>query len=176
MTNLFRNKKVVIPAIIGLASIALVLTSLSPILAIAESSTNASMPQITGSVNVVDTMKNFIKENRKISLSEAASTAESQVTNGAAIGGHVGIEQGYLVYNFFVVDTESETGYNIVVDAGDGKVLYKSDGISLKEMGKSFGFGPFGHGSFGKHGFGEKWMMPHQGDMDTAEPQSSETQ
>jgi len=181
MTNPLKNKKVVIPAIIGLASI-LVLTSLSPILAIDGSSTNASqMPQIAGSVNVADTMKTFIKEHRTISLSVAASTAESQVTNGAAIGGHVGIVQGYLVYNFFVVDTENETGYNIVVDAGDGKVLYKSDGIALKEMGKSFGFGSFGHGSFGhesfgKHGFGGKWMMPHQGYMDKTDSESTEPQ
>lgn len=177
MTNLLKNKKVIIPAIIGLASLAVVLTALSPIIAIAESPTNASqMPQITGSVNVVETMKTFIKEHRTISLSVAASTAESQVTNGAAIGGHVGIVQGYLVYNFFVVDTENETGYNIVVDAGDGKVLYKSDGMDLKDMGKSFGFGPFGHGPFGKHGFGGGWMTPHQGYMDKSGSESSDTQ
>ena len=183
MTNTLKNKKVIIPAIIGLASLAVVLTVFSPILAIAaESSTNASqMPQITGSVNVAETMKNFIKEHRTTSFSVAASTAEHEVTNGVAIGGHIGIVQGYLAYNFFVVDTENETGYKIVVDAGDGKVLYKSDGMSLKDMGKSFGFGPFGHGSFGhdsigKHGSDGEWMMPHQGDMDKPDSQSPGTQ
>ena len=116
MTNTLKNKKIVIPAVIGLASLAVVLTVFSPILAIAESPTNASQtPQITGSVNVAETMKTFIKEHRTISLSVAASTAENQVTNGTAIGGHVGISQGYLVYNFFVVDTENETGYKIMM-------------------------------------------------------------
>lgn len=182
MTNTLKNKKVVIPAIIGLASLAVVLTVFSPVLAIAaESSKNATqMPQITGSVNVAETMKNFIKEHRTTSFSVAASTAENQVTNGVAIGGHIGIVQGYLAYTFFVVDTENETGYTIMIDAGDGKVLYKSDGRSLKDMGKSFGFGPFGHGSFGhdsfgKHRLGGEWMMPHQGDIDNPDSQSSET-
>ena len=177
MTNILKNKKVVIPAIIGLASLATVLTVFGPILAIAESSTNASqIPEIAGSVNVAETMKSFIKEHRTTSLSEAASTAEHEVTNGAAIGGHIGIVQGYLVYNFFVVDTENETGYTIMIDAGDGKVLYKPDGMDLKDMGKSFGFGPFGHGPSGKHGFGGGWMMPHQGFMDRADSESPGTQ
>ena len=177
MTNTLKNRKVVIPAIIGLASLAVVLTVFGPILAKAESSTNASqIPVITGSVNVADTMKTFIKEHRIVSLSAAATTAESQVTNGAAIDGHVGIVQGYLVYNFFVVDTENETGYKIVVDAGNGKVLYKSDGMDLKDMGKSFGFGPFGHDPSGKHGFGGGWMMQHQGFMDRCNSESSGTQ
>ena len=177
MTNTLKNKKVVIPAIIGLASLAAVLTVFGPILAIAESSTNASqIPEIAGSVNVAETMKSFIKEHRTTSLSEAASTAEHEVTNGAAIGGHIGIVQGYLAYTFFVVDTENETGYAIMIDAGDGKVLYKSDGMDLKDMGKSFGFGPFGHGPSGKHGFGGGWMMPHQGFMDRADSESPGTQ
>lgn len=176
MTNTLKNKKVVIPAIIGTASLAVVLTVLSPILAIAESTNASQMPQITGSVNVAETMKSFIKEHRTISLSEAASTAEHEVTNGAAIGGHIGIVQGYLAYTFFVVDTENETGYTIMIDAGDGKILYKSDGKSLKEIHKSFGFGPSGHHSFGKHGFGGGWMMLHQGYMNKTDSQSWGTQ
>ena len=177
MTNTLKNKKIVIPAVIGLASLAVVLTVFSPILAIAESPTNASQtPQITGSVNVAETMKTFIKEHRTISLSVAASTAENQVTNGTAIGGHVGISQGYLVYNFFVVDTENGTGYKIMIDAGDGKVLYKSDGMDMKDMGKSFGFGQFGHDSFGEHGFGGACMRSHQGFMDKTGSESSGTQ
>ena len=187
MTNLLKNKKVVISAIIGLASLAVVLTVFSPILAIAESSTNASqMPQITGSVNVEQAMKEYIKDHQTTSFSEAASIAEKQVTNGAVVGGHIGIIQGYLVYNFFVIDTENDTGYSIMIDAGDGKILKKSDGNDLKEFGKSFGFGPFGHDSFDhdsfghrqcdKHGFGGGWMMQHQGYMNKTDSESSDTQ
>jgi len=113
---------------------------------------------------VKDEMKNFIKNNQKTTFSDAASTAAKQVTNGSVIGGHVGIEQGFLVYTFFVVDTESNTSYVVTVDAGNGSVLYKSEG---KQMGDGFGPGFFGHGGFGherfsnanmwhSHGFGKK--------------------
>ena len=47
----------------------------------------------------------------------------------------------------------------IDVDAGNGTVLHKSDGMPMKEMGK------FGQGGFG-HGFGK--MMPHKWSDKTA--------
>ena len=45
-----------------------------------------------------------------------------------------------------------------MIDAGNGTILHKSDGVSMKDMGK-FGHGAFGHG-FGGHGFGGKMMSP----------------
>lgn len=166
----FKSKKVLLPAIAAIALLAIAVGTSSPIAAIADSK---EMPQIIGSVNVKETMKNYIKENRGVSFSEAATTAEGQVTNGSAMGGHMGIVQGYLVYTFFVVDTESETGYKVIVDAGDGKVLDKSDGISLQEM-RGFGPGPFGHGMSG-HGFshfGKKMMHQDWSETDSEIPQS----
>jgi uncharacterized membrane protein YkoI len=166
------NPKVIIPGIFGIALLAVVLTMFSPILAISESSTSDSskdqkMPEITGSVNVKDTIKNYINANQKISFSVAASTVEKQVENGSVVGGHVGIEQGYLVYTFCVIDTKSDTSYNIIIDAGNGKVLNKSEGMSFKS------FGHFGHsmpfGSHGMKGFGEhgKMMSPQGFDEPT---------
>lgn len=180
MTNRFKNKKTVIPAIIGIGFLAIVLTALSPIFAETQTSAD-NQTKITGSVNIAQAMKDYIKDHQTTSFSEAASIVEKQVTNGAVVGGHVGVVQGYLVYNFFVIDTENDKGYSIMVDAGDGKILQKSDGIDLKDFGKSFGFGSFGHGSFkhgsfGDHGFGGKWMMPHQEHMDNPDSQGSGTQ
>jgi hypothetical protein len=177
MINL-KSKKVLLPAIAAIAALAIVAGTLSPIAAITEAAKFREMPQITGSVNVHETMKNYIKENKVVSFSDAATTAESQVANGSAMGGHVGLVQGYLVYTFFVVDTENETGYKVIVDAGDGKVLDKSDGISMKDMGK-FGPGKFGHGmggpGFGHGPFGHFGKMMHQGwseETDSETPQS----
>ena len=177
MTNRF--KKAVIPSIVGVGLLAIVLTVLSPILVEAQTSAD-SQTKITGSVNIAQAMKDYIKDHQTTSFSEAASIAEKQVTNGAVVGGHIGVVQGYLVYNFFVIDTEKNTGYSIMIDAGNGKILQKSDGTDLKEFGKSFGFGPFGHdsfghGSFGNHEFGGKWMK-HQGNMDKSDSKSSDTQ
>ncbi len=104
-------------------------------------------------------MKDFIKEHRTTSFAEAATTAEHQVSNGVAVNGNMGVVQGYLVYTFFVMDAENDTRYIVMIDAGNGSVLHKSDGVSMKDMGK-FGHG-FGHG-FGGHIFGGKMMHPQK--------------
>jgi uncharacterized membrane protein YkoI len=173
-------KQIVIPAIIGVGFLAAVLTVLSPILVEAQTSTD-TQAKITGSVNIEQAMKDYIKEHQATSFSEAASIAEKQVTSGAIVGGHIGVVQGYLVYNFVVIDTENDKSYSIMIDAGDGKILKKSDAMDLKQFGKSFGFGSFGHGSFGhdsfeKHKFGGKWMMPPQGQTPNPDSSSSGTQ
>jgi hypothetical protein len=162
MTSSIKNKKIFVPTIAGIALLAVVLVAFSPVSAIADSA-NPNMPQISGSVNVEKTMKDFIKDHRTTSFADAATTAEKQVTNGVAVGGNIGVVQGYLVYTFFVMDTETDTSYVVMIDAGNGTVLHKSDGMPMKEMGK-FGQGGFGHG-FG-HGF-EK-MMPHKWSDKTA--------
>jgi len=175
MTNPLRNKKVVIPTIMGLGFLAIFLTVLSPVLAQVQS-TNQT-PQITGSANIKQAMKDFIKENQKTSFSEASAIAQKEVTNGSVVGGHIGIVQGYLVYNFIVIDTENDKGYSVTVDAGNGAVLAKSDGTDISGFGKMFGpfgHGEFGHGSFDRHQFGGKWMK--QSGMNSTDSQSSWTQ
>jgi hypothetical protein len=176
MTNI-KSKKVLIPTIAAISLLAVVMGALSPISALADPAlNNRALPQITGSVNVADTMKDYVKTHATTSFSEAASAAENQIANGSIIGGHVGIVQGYLVYNFKVIDTESDTVYMIMIDAGNGKILHKSEGIQMKEMG---GFGPsFGGQGFDKHGFGhgfDKKMMP-QGEPNDTDSQSPESQ
>ncbi len=168
-----RSKKVVLSAIIGAGLLAVAFAAFSPHLAEAVSD-NSTIPEITGSVNVHQTMKDYITKNRTVSFSEASSIAEKDIPNGSVIGGHMTIEQGFLVYRFFVMDTESETSYFVLVDAGDGKVLYKSEGIDFKGM-HGFGPGQFGPGKFGHFGghFGK--MMPHQNWSETPEiPQESQ--
>lgn len=43
--------------------------------------------------------------------------------------GQLGEVQGYLVYTFFVVNGENNMGFLIIVDAGNGKVLYTSQSL-----------------------------------------------
>lgn len=182
MTNI-KNKKILIPAIAAITLLAVVVGAFNPISALADPfAKNQEMPEITGSVNIADTMKDYIKEHRTTSFSDAATTAEKQVSNGVVVGGHVGIIQGYLVYTFGVIDTESDAIYMIMIDAGNGTVLHKSEGISMKEMG-GFGPGPLGSG-FGGHGFGgpdfghgfDKKMMSSQDWSDKTDSENSETQ
>lgn len=159
----FMNKKVAIIAILagGLVSAVLV-GSIAVASAQEEEQARAGMPAITGTVNVKEQARNFINENVKVSFVDAATTAQAQVEGGKVLGGHIGVVQGYLVYNFVVTDASGETVYKVIVDVGNGEVLYKSDGQEFGSM--MFGHRGFGPGGFG-HGknFGGAWAMNHQG-------------
>ncbi|HEY7079331.1 MAG TPA: PepSY domain-containing protein [Nitrososphaeraceae archaeon] len=118
----------------------------------------STIPKINGSVNVVENIKNMFKENAKVSFTAASETAQKQISNGTILGGHLGVTQGYLTYTYFVVDPSKQTGYRVIIDAGNGKVLYTSQGLPIGPFNHQQGqrmFGPFGAGGFGH------WNNPH---------------
>ncbi len=77
-------------------------------------------------MNVGQTAMNFLKDNLKVSFLQASEIAGKQVVNGTIVAGHLGVVRGYLVYVFFVVNTQDQTRHLIMVDAGNAKVLYAS--------------------------------------------------
>ena len=174
------DKKVLVPAVIGaiiasviLAGIFIAYPAISSVYAVQPFNTTASagtvpggsqVPKITGSINVMQTTKNVIKDNLKVSFSQAADIAGKQITNGTVVGGHLGVVQVYLAYTFFRVNPETHTAYHTIIDAGNGKVLYTSPGQQMGggrggffgtpgALGGAFGLhglaGGFGHGPFG---------------------------
>lgn len=164
-TNLRRN--VVLAALLAAGALAAVLTVSSVAQATGQEERqkmmwSEEMPQINGSVNVGNEMRSFINDNVKVSFVQAAETAQAQVADGKVIAGHLGVVQGFLVYSFFVANTANQTGYLNVIDAGNGEVLYSSEGMPLASFGYSQGhWGGHGYGGWlghGKsHGFG--WGM-----------------
>jgi uncharacterized membrane protein YkoI len=165
-TKNFLNKKVIIVVAVlavGVLSAVLVASSLAQATAQEQQqqrmlmSFGEGMPQINGSVSLANEASNFINENVKVSFVAAAQTAQGQVTNGTVLGGHLGVVQGYLVYTFFVSDIGNQTGHLVIVDAGNGNVLYTSEGQSFGSFGLPMMFGPWGgHGGFGEwHGPGK---------------------
>jgi uncharacterized membrane protein YkoI len=114
------------------------------------------IPQINGSISVKDNIKNFLKENIKIPFISAAETAQKQIANGVVVGGHLGVTQGYLTYTYFVIDPVQETGQKVIVDAGNGKVLYTSERQSMGSFGQLPMFGTLGAGK-GHGPFGGSW-------------------
>ena len=165
-TKNFLNKKVIIVVAVlavGVLSAVLVASSLAQATAQGEQqqrmmmSFGEGMPQINGSVSLANEASNFINENVKVSFVAAAQTAQGQVTNGTVLGGHLGAVEGYLVYTFFVSDIGNQTGHLVIVDAGNGNVLYTSEGQSFGSFGHPMMFGPWGgHGGFGEwHGPGK---------------------
>lgn len=154
------NKKVLIPAAIVSVAIVLTIWGLSTAIAAVNQTMNSSiqgftqLPTITGSVNAGQTVKNFIKDNLKVSFVQASEIAAKQIANGTIVGGHLGVVQGYLVYTFFAMNAQNKTGFLVIVDAGNGHVLYTSQGQSIGSYGpfglwRAAGFGGFWHGLVG---------------------------
>ena len=158
-TNLL-SKKVIIVAVLAAGVIAAVLAASSIVQATAQQQrkmmwSGEGMPQINGTVSVADEASSFINENVKVSFVQAAETAQGEVADGKVLGGHLGVVQGYLVYMFFVADTANQMGYLTMIDAGNGDVLYTSEGKSFSSFGHPMA-GPWGgHGYGGWHGPGK---------------------
>ena len=156
-TKNFLNKKVIIVvAVLAIGALSTVLVASSLAQATAQEQQQRrmmmgfgeEMPQINGSVSVANEASNFINENVKVPFVAAAQTAQGQVTNGTVLGGHLGVVQGYLVYTFFVADAANQTGHLTVIDAGNGNVLYASEGHMLGSFGHS---SMYGHWNGGHH-------------------------
>src|SRR5919108_4445701 len=112
-----------------------------------------TIPQINGSVSVKENIKNFLIENTKVPFRIAAGTAQKQIANGTVLGGHIGVTQGYLTYTYIVVDPPKDILYRVIIDAGNGQVLYTSEGRQIGSFSQPM-FGPFGHGGFWHGPFG----------------------
>jgi uncharacterized membrane protein YkoI len=155
------SKKVIVVAILAVGAVAAILVASSIAQAIAQQQqhyhqkmmmmmrwgSGEGIPQINGSVSVANEVSNFINETVKVPFVAAAQTAQGQVTNGSVLGGHLGVVQGYLVYTFFVANTANQTGHLTVIDAGNGEVLYTSEGQPLGSFGHSSMYGHWGgHG------------------------------
>ena len=145
-----KNNKKLLAIIVGVAILAT--TGLSAVYAVTD--TNSTQPQIQGSIN----LHNIIQSSVTVKFSTAADTAAGAITNGKVIGGFLTIKQGYVVYNFQVIDDKNMV-YSVIVDPSNGSVLYKSQG----HQGGFGGFG-IGHGSMRMHqnhmgGFGN-WQKP----------------
>jgi hypothetical protein len=166
-TNLL-SKKVIIVAIIAAGAVFAILMASSIAQTTAQQQkmmwSGEGIPKINGSINLANHTRNFISENVKVSFVTAAQTAQGQVADGKVLGGHLGVVQGYLVYTFFVANTGNQTGHLITVDAGNGNILYTSEGQRLDSFGSMSGpWGGHGYGGWGGpwkgHGFG--WGFGH---------------
>jgi hypothetical protein len=115
-----------------------------------QSSTITAPPQIQGSVN----LQQLLLSNIQTKFTDAANTAAGAVTNGQVISGSLAVIQGSVVYNFKVIDGTNI--YFVIVDAGNGKVLYTSQGHPIQLGGLlGMGEGRMGHyGMMGKHHIG----------------------
>ena len=95
---------------------------------------------VTGSINLFSTISNAIETQVKVSLSEAASTAEGVVGNNShAMAAHIGVANGYLIYCVAVLGPEMNMNM-VFVDPGNGQVLANKR-LSLQHL-MMMGMGP----------------------------------
>ncbi|MEO9363300.1 MAG: PepSY domain-containing protein [Nitrososphaera sp.] len=96
----------------------------------------AAIPDIKGSVNAGSDLMSKVQ----VSFSDAAKTAADSA-NGSVVGGSLTIEQSYLVYSFRVLSGDQIK--TVIVDAGNGQVLYTSEGFPADVMSEISGHGNF---------------------------------
>jgi uncharacterized membrane protein YkoI len=166
------NKKVVVPAaVIALLAVAMVgVIVLSPMSVLAQNSTNTTnnnpltLPNINGSVSIQNAINDFAKNNVKVTFTDAANTAKGQVPNGVVVGGRLSDAQGFLAYTFNVANYDAGTMKIVIVDVGNGQVLYTSNDLPLYNGGIEGGC-PGGAGWDGMHhrGFGMYSKNPSNG-------------
>jgi uncharacterized membrane protein YkoI len=96
-------------------------------------------PKIQGTINV----EQILLSNVKTSFTDTANTAAAAtgITNGKVIGGSLTMAQGFLVYQFQVIDGNNMV-YSVIIDPSNGSVLYTSPG-------HAFQIGAFGMGHAG---------------------------
>jgi uncharacterized membrane protein YkoI len=128
-----------------------------------------SILQLKGSVNLRDAAKAFLRDNAKVPFSTALSTAQGAVSNGTVVGGQLTVAQGYLVYAFKVVNFDAGTSKIVIVDAGNGSVLYTSSDMPMHFGG---GFGG-GYGCARGHFFGHHGGMSWNNQVPSPSPSSS---
>src|SRR5919106_5933273 len=162
---------------IALAIVAIVLSI--PLREISAQETNSTqpnimrteVPQLNGSVNIRDQANQFLQDSVQVPFATALETAQAQVENGTAISGSLGVVQGYLVYIFKLANFDAETSRIVIVDAGNGSVLYTSGDMPLYFGGLGCGGGGFGGGGGGHHyhkGFGSHWGNNDRGSGETS--------
>ena len=81
---------------------------------------------ITGSIKLKPLIFNSIASQIKISLSDAAASAQNELGNNSrVVAGHLDFVGGYLVYTMCAIDPDMNI-HRLIVDAGNGNVLSSS--------------------------------------------------
>jgi uncharacterized membrane protein YkoI len=132
-----------------------------------------NLPNITGSIPLRSTISGALSSKVKTSLSDAIVIAQKSAgPNTSATLGLLRPLNGYLVYDIHVKNNANNATNAVIVDPGNGKVLYKQALPSL--LGGGIGhFGMFGQGKmgpwFGGYGYGGQREFCYHGGMMTGQ-------
>ena len=119
--------KIAVPVLAAVTIFTITMLSFSPINVSAEYG-QFTIPEISGTIQITEESKDY-SDKSPIALSVAMAVSENSVENGKAMWGKLDVVQGFLVYKIGVL-ADDDTFYQSVVDAGNGALLYVSDGVS----------------------------------------------
>jgi uncharacterized membrane protein YkoI len=122
---------------------------------------------VTGSVDLTSVISEAIGSKINVSLSDAATSAETSVGNEShAVSAELGEKSGFLVYDIMVIDPNMNFS-RIVVDPGTGEILL-NEPISKEQHMMMHGMGMDRQGMMGPGmmmGGHDKMMMGPPGGM-----------
>ena len=118
---------ITVPMLVAVSIFAITMISFSPIDVGAEYD-QFQIPEISGMITITE-LSNDYSDKAPITLSVAMAVAENSVENGKAMWGKLDVTQGFLVYKIGVLAND-DIFHKVVVDAGNGVLLYVSDGGS----------------------------------------------
>ncbi len=113
---------------------------------------------ITGSIPLQSTISQALRSEIQVPMAEAITTAQNTAGgNSSVVSAILNPLKGFLVYNIGVMGANN-TLYKVIVDPGNGEVLFTSEGRQLDSFHQLM-FGPFENkkgydGGHGKGGFG----------------------
>jgi uncharacterized membrane protein YkoI len=135
----------------------------------------SNLPNITGSIPLRSTISGALSSKVKTSLADAIGIAQKTVgPNTSATLGLLRPLNGYLVYDIHVKNNADNTTHAVIVDPGNGKILYNQPLASLFGGDGISHFGMFGQGKMGPwsggYGAGARWFDEHNGMMTGPSP------
>jgi len=110
---------------------------------------------ITGSIPLQSTIGQALRSEIQVPMAEAITTAQNTAGgNSSVVSAFLSPMKGSLVYNIGVMGANN-TLYKVIVDPGNGEVLFTSEGRQLDSFHQLMS-GPFGHwrGHGGEYGLG----------------------
>jgi uncharacterized membrane protein YkoI len=110
---------------------------------------------ITGSIPLQSTIGQALRSEIQVPMAEAITTAQNTAGgNSSVVSAFLSPMKGFLVYNIGVMGANN-TLYKLIVDPGNGEVLFTSEGRQLDSFHQLMS-GPFGHwrGHGGEYGLG----------------------
>jgi hypothetical protein len=116
---------------------------------------------ITGSIPLQSTISQALRSEIQVPMTEAITTAQNTTGgNSSVVSAFLSPLKGFLVYNIGIMGANN-TLYKVIVDPGNGEVLFTSEGRQLDSFNQLIS-GSFENkkgydGSHGKGGFGHEF-------------------